>query len=181
MDHTKFFRVAIKTHQSSITLGIVAWSKQVKLLHMIHIYMWSIWQHSDITGIEVLIPSLSSQVTVKIMNETGKIWVGKYISQCKYPDNFMCRGRHFMFPWSNSQTRISDERFSMNLTPCNQKRLMLRRLLGPQQGSDVPIHQIVFCSVYVSKNTSLLNLKVNSVLLNKLFNVLCLSSWRTSL
>jgi hypothetical protein len=81
-----------------------------------------------------------------------------------------------MFPWSNSQTRISDERFSMNLTPCNQKRLMLRRLLGPQQGSDVPIHQIVFCSVYVSKNTSLLNLKVNSVLLNKLFNVLCLSS-----
>jgi hypothetical protein len=61
-----------------------------------------------------------------------------------------------MFTWFNSQTRISDERVSMNLTHCNQKRLMFRRLLVPQQGSGAPIHKIVFCSVYDLKNTSLL-------------------------
>ena len=72
------------------TLGIVDWSKQVKVWHVIHIYMWSIQQHSDITCIDVLITSLSSQVTVKIMKETEKIWVGKYISQCKYPYNIIC-------------------------------------------------------------------------------------------
>lgn len=72
------------------TLGIVVWSKQVKVWHVIHIYMWSIQQHSDITCIDVLITSLSSQVTVKIMKETEKIWVGKHISQCKYPYNIIC-------------------------------------------------------------------------------------------
>jgi hypothetical protein len=36
------------------------------------------------------ITSISSQVTVKIMKETEKIWVGKYISQCKYPYNIIC-------------------------------------------------------------------------------------------